>query len=80
MSQINILVQFTQLAANEAPVDLRESMKNRFSVAAGVIAGIWQSLGFGFSANAQPDLPVSGAVRKEAVVMTRASGTFEVQA
>ena len=61
-------------------MDLRESMKNRFSVAAGVIAGIWQSLGFGFSANAQPDLPVSGAVRKEAVVMTRASGTFEVQA
>jgi len=72
-------MQSTQLAANEAPVDLRESMKNRFSVAAGVIAGIWQSLGFGFSANAQPDLRVSGAVRKEAVVMTRASGTFEVK-
>jgi hypothetical protein len=54
-------------------------MKNRFRTAAGVIAGIWISLGVDSVAYAQSHSQVPGEVRKEALVTTRASGTFEVK-
>ena len=54
-------------------------MDIRIRAVSGFVAGIWLSLGIGSSACAQAPAHVPGAVRKEAVVKTRASGTFEVR-
>ncbi len=54
-------------------------MKNRFRTAVGVIAGIYLSFSLGSAAYAQASAADSGAVKKEAVVTKKASGTFEVK-
>ncbi len=54
-------------------------MKIRVCTAAGVVAVLCLSPSFGCSAHAQAHSPVPGAVQKEAVVTTCASGTFEVR-
>jgi hypothetical protein len=55
-------------------------MKNGFRTMAGIVAGIWLSLALRSSASAEaPSAAVQGTVQKEAMVTTRASGTFEVK-
>jgi hypothetical protein len=54
-------------------------MKNAFRAAVGVITGIYLSFCLGSALYAQPSSKDSGAVKKEAVVTKRASGTFEVK-
>ena len=68
------------MPAQETPrVDYGSSMQSRFRAAAGVVASILLCLRGDSSANAQAQSPVPGAVQKEALVTTRASGTFEVK-
>ena len=55
----------------------RAPWQSRSPIMAAVIAAILLSLGAGPSANAQA--PVPEAIRKEALVTTRASGTFVVK-
>jgi len=54
-------------------------MKNLPRTVAGVIAGLCLTLGPGAVGHAQTHPAVPGAARKEAVMTTRASGTFDVK-
>lgn len=59
-------------------IDSGVSLTTRIHVAAGFVAGIWLFPGFDSSAHA-PAGSLYGAVHKEALVTSRASGTFEVK-
>lgn len=54
-------------------------MKNRLRIVAGVVAGLWLSLGPGSSASAEAPVPDSGATQKEVGVTARVRGTFDVK-
>ena len=54
-------------------------MKNRSRVGISVIAGICLSLGLGSRAHPQTPSPVPNPDKKESVMTTHASGTFEVK-
>jgi Protein of unknown function (DUF3224) len=55
-------------------------MKHGFRAAAGVIAGVWLSMTAGWPVHAHGGSAVQAdSLRKEAIVATHASGTFEVK-
>ncbi len=60
-------------------IEIGASMKKRFRATTGVIAGLSLFLSACAAGSVRAPSPVPGAVHKETVVTTRASGTFEVK-
>jgi len=60
-------------------IEIGASMKKRFRATTGVIAGLSLFLSACAAGSVRAPSPVPGAVHKETVVTTHATGTFEVK-